>query len=132
MHTFRFGDHTFLKFEVLEKKRVRLDPVLETPSTKAQTEWRLEAVEIEASVRGCRESHETISSSKGLTKDKSCFGSTTEEKRPSGKLNKGSAGRGKKTEVNFVERNSFFKNKATNLIIRNISLKNYDKCFNFS
>ena len=113
MHTFRFDDHTFLKFEVLEKKRVRLDPVLETPSTKAQTEWRLEAVEIEASVRGCRESHETISSSKGLTKGKSCFGSTTEEKRPNGKLNKGSAGRGKKTEVNFVESKTYIKNPSS-------------------
>ena len=92
MHTFRFGDHTFRKFEVLEKKRGRLDQIRETPSTEAQTEWCLE---IKASVPAGRESQETISSSKGLTKDKSCFGSTTIQKGPSGKLNKGSAGRGK-------------------------------------
>ena len=95
MHTFRFGDHTFLRFEVVEKKRVRLDRILETPSTKAQTEWRLEAVEIEASVRAGRERQETISSSKGLTKDKSCFGSTTKEKGLSSKLKQSCAAREK-------------------------------------
>ena len=68
MHTFRFGDHTFLKFEVLEKKRVRLDPVLETPSTKAQTEWRLELVEIKASVRSGRESQDATLSSEAPSK----------------------------------------------------------------